>query len=184
MFLDESPFNVYPNSIAAFELINFFSWPIAILTRVISAKKTEAVSFFSKIKFAKSELPTAFLIPWSRYKFSTFSGDCSSLISFEDWISAITSLIKSLMKCQPILPALSDYNDQNMSIEKNTNPKVGIFISGGPTRTWTWDQRIPVCVIFTTPWTMPSSYWLLNLDGCRLVSTPSTALSRWSLARR
>ena len=55
---------------------------------------------------------------------------------------------------------------------------------GGPTRTWTWDQRIPVCVAFTTPWTMPSSYWLLNLDGCRLVSTPSTALSYWSLARR
>ncbi len=116
MFLDESPFNVYPNSIATFELINFFSWSIAILTRVISAKKTEAVSFFSKIKFAKSELPTAFLIPWSRYKFSTFSGDCSSLISVEDWISAITSLIKSLMKCQPIMPAVSDYNDQNIFI--------------------------------------------------------------------
>jgi len=33
---------------------------------------------------------------------------------------------------------------------------------------------------------MPSSYKDLHpyLDGCRLVSTPSTALSRWSLARR
>ena len=28
----------------------------------------------------------------------------------------ITSLIKSLMKCQPILPAVSDYNDQNIFI--------------------------------------------------------------------
>ena len=42
--------------------------------------------------------------------------------------------------------------------KKNTNPRVGIFISGGPTRTWTWDQRIPVCVSFLTPWTMPSPY--------------------------
>ena len=59
---------------------------------------------------------------------------------------------------------------------KNKKPlpsltRVSVF--GGPTRTWTWDQRIPVCVTFTTPWTMPSPYSLQNLGGCRLVSTRS-----------
>ena len=73
------------------------------------------------------------------------------------------------------------------SISQKTKPPpflMRVCFSGGPTRTWTWDQRIPVCVAFTTPWTMPSSYPLLDLDGCRLVSTRSTILSHWSFARR
>jgi len=58
-------------------------------------------------------------------------------------------------------------------MKKATDRNQWLFHFGGPTWTRTRDQRIPVCVAFTTPWTLPSSYRLLDLDGCRQVSTPS-----------
>ena len=58
-----------------------------------------------------------------------------------------------------------------------------LLIVGGTSETRTRNQRIPLCVTFATRWTLSSPYWLLNLGGCRQVSTRSKVLSHQGFAR-
>ena len=58
--------------------------------------------------------------------------------------------------------------------QKNSYPKAAIFISGGPIRTWTWDQRI----MRADTQRKPLGFQEVTLSGYRCVSICVTRLTR------